>query len=167
MINPGTLPIEESREDLATVNLKAFLAAARTRAAELEQAQLRHRTASLTGDPVRNPTGDRDGWYGWDLPLTDGSTVQLLVPGVPLERARDDLTSLAPCFYVNGLAWWWNDAVSRVAAEGIMMSSPSGGTASAGEATPPRRPCAREHLRARLWRTSAEPRLVASSAMTA
>ncbi len=49
--------------------------------------------------------------------------MRLLVPGVPLERARDDLTALAPCFYVNGLAWWWNDAVSRVAAEGVAMGS--------------------------------------------
>ena len=121
MINPGTLPIEESREDLAVANLDAFLAAVRTRAAELEQAPLRRRVAELAGDPVRNPAADRDGRYGWDLPLSDGSTVQLLIPGVPLTVVRD-LTALAPCLYVNGLAWWWNEAVGRIAAEGVVMT---------------------------------------------
>ncbi len=96
----------------------------------------RRRVAGLAGDPLRNPAADRDGRYGWDLPLTNGSTVHLLIPGVPLEQARDDLTALAPCLYVNGLAWWWNDAVSRVAAEGIAMGSASGRAVPDGEVIP-------------------------------
>lgn len=137
MINPGTLPIEESREDLATANLDAFLAAVRTRAAEPEQAPRRHRVATLTGAPVRNPAGDRDGRYAWDLRLTDDSTVQLLIPGVPLTRVRDDLTAFSPCLYVSGQAWWWNDAVGQVAAAGVAMGPTSAGTAPDEAPIPP------------------------------
>lgn len=100
MINPGTQPIADAREDLAAANLDAFLAAVAARGTE------------LAGAPVRDPAADRDGRFGWDLPLTDGSIVRLLMPGVDLMRVRDDLTAQSPCLYVNGGAWWWNDAVS-------------------------------------------------------
>ena len=44
------------------------------------------------------------------------------MPGTALARLRDDLTAEAPCLYVNGNAYWWDAAVSRVAAEGLVVS---------------------------------------------
>ena len=122
MINPGTQPVADAREDLATANLDAFLTAVRARAHELEQVPIRHRTAGLSGDPVRDPAADRDGRFGWDLPLSDGRTVRVLIPGTDLAALRDDLTAAAPCLYVNGRAWWWADAVGAVANEGMKQS---------------------------------------------
>jgi hypothetical protein len=121
VINPGTLPAEGPREDLATANLTAFLAAARARAAELDEVPIRHRVAELTGEPVRDQAADRDGRLGWDLPYSDGRVVRLLMPGVELGLVRDDLTAAAPCLYVNGEPWWWNDAVGCVAGEGLAL----------------------------------------------
>jgi hypothetical protein len=112
MINPGSLPLDGAREDLAAANLDAFLAAARERGAE------------LAGDPVRDPAADRDGRYGWDLPMADEAVVRLLIPGVELMRVRDDLTSSAPTLGVSGSAWWWNDAVGMVSASARWSFSP-------------------------------------------
>ena len=119
MINPGTAPIEEGRLDLAEANLDDFLSAVRRRAAELDEVPFRRRVAGLSGDPIRDPRADRDGRFGWDLPLSDGRTVRLLMPGVGLTLIRDDITAEAPCLYVNGNAWWWDGAVDSVAAEGL------------------------------------------------
>lgn len=117
----GKLPIEDAREELAATNLTAFLAAVRARTIEMDEVPIRHRVASLAGDPVRDPAADRDGRFAWNLPYTDGHTVQLLMPGAELGLLRDDLTSAAPLLYVNGEAWWWNAAVGSVAGEGMEL----------------------------------------------
>jgi hypothetical protein len=83
------------------------------------------RTAELTGPPARDPAADRDGRYGWNLAFTDGRQLRLLMPGVELTRLRDDITAAAPCLYLNGHAYWWNDAVARTAAEGLTYHDPS------------------------------------------
>ncbi len=106
VINPGTLPVEDAREELAAANLEIFLAA------------VVERGGQLAGEPVRDPAADRDGRYGWDLAMPDGTVVRLLMPGAELMRVRDDLSARAPCLYVSGEAWWWNDAVGQVAARG-------------------------------------------------
>jgi hypothetical protein len=111
MINPGSLPVDGAREELAAANLDVFLAAARDRGAQ------------FAGDPVRDPAADRDGRYGWDLPMVDGSMVRLLMPGAELIRVRDDLTAQAPVLYVNGGAWWWNDAMGLLASTARWSSS--------------------------------------------
>src|SRR5688500_14580702 len=103
MINPGTRPVDGAREDLAAANLEVFLA------------EVRRRGGEPAGGPVRDPGADRDGRFGWGLPMADGSIVRLLMPGVELIRVRDDITAEAPCLYVNGGAWWWPDAVGQVA----------------------------------------------------
>ncbi|WP_249999286.1 hypothetical protein [Actinoplanes sp. M2I2] len=121
MINPGTAPIEDARPDLAEANLDAFLTAVRRRAAELDETPIRHRVAHLAGDPVRDPRADRDGRFGWDLPMSDGRAVRLLLPGAELTRLRDDITAESPCLYVNGTAWWWSGAVDAVAGEGLRL----------------------------------------------
>jgi hypothetical protein len=94
---PGALPIADGREDLAAAALDVFLAAVRGRAVELEQVPIRHRVAGLDGDPVRAPDADGDGWFAWILPVSDGTTVQIRIPGVELARMRDGLSAAAPC----------------------------------------------------------------------
>lgn len=91
MINPGTAPVADARDDLAAANLDAFLTA------------VRGRGGRLVGAPVRSPGRDRDGRFGWDLPLGAGRIVQLLIPGTELDRVRG-LGASAPCLYVDDLA---------------------------------------------------------------
>ncbi|WP_155255756.1 hypothetical protein [Salinispora fenicalii] len=38
----------------------------------------------VVGGPVRDPAADRDGPFGWGLPMTDGSIIRLLMSGVAL-----------------------------------------------------------------------------------
>jgi hypothetical protein len=121
MINPGTAPIEGARLDLAEANLEVFLTEVGRRAAEMDEVPVRRRAAHLAGDPVRDPQADRDGRFGWDLPLSDGRAVRLLMPGADLAALRDDITAQAPCLYVNGIACWWNGAVDSVAGEGLTL----------------------------------------------
>ncbi|GAB1692606.1 hypothetical protein [Krasilnikovia sp. M28-CT-15] len=94
MINPGTAPLDDTREDLAAANVEVLLAAARDRGAAL-------------GEPVRNPAADRDGRYGWDVPAADGMVVRLLMPGVlmpgvELIRLQADMSSRSPCLLLRG-----------------------------------------------------------------
>jgi hypothetical protein len=112
MINPGTQPLTDTREDLAETNVAVFLTASAKRG------------AAFAGEPTRDPSADRDGRYGWDLPMADDTIVRLLMPGVELTRVRDDITAHAPCLYLNGSAWWWNDAVGLVASPARWGTSP-------------------------------------------
>jgi hypothetical protein len=112
MINPGTVAVDDADEQLAEQNLDVFLTAARDRG------------APLAGDPVRDPSADRDGRFGWDLPMAGGSVTRLLMPGVELMRVRDDLTVDAPCLYVNGGAWWWPSALGMVATAARWSATP-------------------------------------------
>lgn len=94
---PGAKPIDDAHKDLASAALEVFLAAVRDRTAELEQVPIRRRVAGIAGDPVRAIEGDRGGWFAWTLPISDGRTVQIRIPGVELARMRDDLSATAPC----------------------------------------------------------------------
>lgn len=85
MIDSGTRPIKQSREDLAAASLEVFLSAVRTRATGLDAVPIRHRLAALAGGPVRDPAADRDGRCGWELPFSDGRMVQVRMPGAALE----------------------------------------------------------------------------------
>ena len=118
---PGARPIEDAREGLAAAALDDFLGAVRDRAGELEQLPIRHRVAGIAGDPVREPDADHDGWFAWRLPISDGTTVQLRIPGVELIRMRDDLSAAAPCLYVNTIPWGWDAAIGSVANEGMKL----------------------------------------------
>ncbi|MEV4708680.1 hypothetical protein [Actinoplanes sp. NPDC049316] len=120
-IYPGALPIADAREDLAAAALEVFLTAVRERAVELEQVPIRHRVAGIDGNPVRAPDADSDGWFAWNLPVSDGTTVQICIPGVELARMRDDLSTAAPCLYVNANPWGWDAAVGSVANEGMKL----------------------------------------------
>lgn len=82
---------------------------------------IRQRVAGIDGGPVRKPDADRDGWFGWVLPISDGTTVQIRIPGVELARMRDDLSAAAPCLYVNDNPWGWDAAVGSVANEGMRL----------------------------------------------
>lgn len=118
MINPGTSPLTGTREDVAADNVHTFLAAVQQRVPQTGGGPVT-RTAELTGDPVRDPAADRDGRYGWTLHFTDGHQLRLLMPGTDITGVRDDITAAAPCLYLNGHAYWWNDAVARTAAQGL------------------------------------------------
>ena len=118
MINPGTGPLDDARADLAAENVHTFLAAVRQRAPQMGGGPV-VRTADLTGAPVRDPAADRDGRYGWTLHFSDGHQLRLLMPGADITGIRDDITAAAPCLYLNGHAYWWNDAVARTAAQGL------------------------------------------------
>ena len=121
MINPGTAPVEDADEQAAAENLAVFLDTVRARVAAMGGPPA-VRVTELTGEPVRDPAADRDGRFGWDLPFSDGTRLRLLLPGTGLARLRDDLTAEAPCLYVNGNAYWWDAAVARVAAEGLVVA---------------------------------------------
>jgi hypothetical protein len=126
VINPGTLPLDDVSEDLAAANLTVFLAAVRVRATELEKVEIRHRVAGISGEPVRTPDADRDGRFGWSLPLSDGGGISVLMPGVDLARLRDDLTAQAPMLYIDGVQGWWADAVGSAANVGMELKDRSG-----------------------------------------
>jgi hypothetical protein len=100
MINPGTLPVEDATLETAAANIAVFVAAVRDRGGE------------VAGDPVRDPAADGDGRYGYLL-HTPAGVVPVRMPGAPLSRVRDDLSAAAPCIYVAGNPWWWNDAVGQ------------------------------------------------------
>lgn len=112
MINPGSLPVEGAREELAAAALDVFLA------------QARERGARFAGDPVRDPAADRDGRYGWDLPMADGSVTRLLMPGAELTRIQGLGASAPVVLYVCGGAWWWSSAVGLVASPARWSFSP-------------------------------------------
>ncbi|WP_203841817.1 hypothetical protein [Winogradskya humida] len=131
MINPGTQPVEGAREKLAATALAAFLTAVRERAAELEQVPIRHRVAGVDGEPVRTPATDRDGRFGWDVPISDSTTVPILIPGVEVARMRDDMSAHAPCLYVDGIPAWWGTAIGSLANVGMKLTPGAAGTASA------------------------------------
>jgi hypothetical protein len=110
VINPGTLPVANAREDLAVSNIAVFVVAVRARGGQ------------LAGAPARRAVADRDGRYGFLVTGANGASAQILMPGAPLSSVRDDLTATAPCIIVNDNAWWWNDAAGQVAG----VTSPDG-----------------------------------------
>lgn len=99
MINPGSEPVENATEEHAAANMVEFVA------------EFQERGGHLAGDPIRTTDLDEGGRFGWLLPLVGGGASEILMPGVELTRLRDDLTAQAPCVRVNGLMWWWRDAV--------------------------------------------------------
>lgn len=93
VINPGVLPVEGAREELAAANLGTFVDAVRERAR-------RPRFGRRGRGAVRDFELDRDGRFGWKLPV-NGVEVSILMPGVELVRLRD-LGAGVPCLQVNG-----------------------------------------------------------------
>jgi hypothetical protein len=104
VINPGARPIEvadeEAARELAEQNLQAFVD------------EMTERGAELVGEPERDLSADEGGRYAWVLPLSSDVRVPILMPGVPLEELKG-MSVRAPCLRVDGLFWWWNDAVNQ------------------------------------------------------
>ena len=98
MINPGSQPVDGAREELAAANLAPFVAA------------IVEHGGTVTREPTRAAGLDADGRYGWRFEI-DGMPVELLIPGVQLERVRDDLSATAPCLNVNSSWNRWQGAV--------------------------------------------------------
>jgi len=107
VINPGALPVEGAREELAATNLRTFVDAVRERALLERDVP---GSGGEVGEPVRDLELDRDGRFGWKLPV-NGAEVSILMPGANLGQVRE-LGAAAPCLQINGNWAWWNDAVS-------------------------------------------------------
>ncbi|WP_097328862.1 competence protein CoiA family protein [Paractinoplanes atraurantiacus] len=107
LIIPGMQAVEAGALELAAANMAVFVEAVRDRARI--ESDVRGYTPEV-GHPVRDAAADIDGRFGWVLPV-NGRDQVILMPGVELVRLRDTEVS-APCLFVNGSAWWWNDAVS-------------------------------------------------------
>jgi hypothetical protein len=105
VIIPGTQAVDGAHVTVATTNMHDFVKEVQARA-EVE-GQTRGYTPSV-GEPIRNEAADRDGRYGWVLPV-NGHHQEILMPGVDLAQLRGSSLS-APCVKVNGNSWWWNDA---------------------------------------------------------
>ena len=101
-INPGSGEAPSGTPEQAELNVKTFL----TEVAE--------RGATITGTPARVPDADQLGRYAFDLPGATAA-VRILMPGVAVEAIRDDMRASAPCVFVNGAPWWWNDAAGQTA----------------------------------------------------
>jgi hypothetical protein len=102
MINPGTLPVQDAKPEAAAAAIAVFVE------------EVVARGGWLDGVPVRDPSADREGRYGYLLPIAGGGAVLILMPGASIERLRD-LGAAAPCVYVGEWPWWWNDATSQAA----------------------------------------------------
>lgn len=123
---PGARTVDDARAELAEAAFKQFMDEMRTRAIELEQVPIRHRVASITGEPVRDTTLDGQGRYGWVVTLSDMTQILVRIPGVEVAVMLAP-GAAAPCIFLGDLPLWWRDAVGSLANEG-MSTTPSTAT---------------------------------------
>jgi hypothetical protein len=102
-INPGSADAPPGTPEQAAQNLQTFLV------------EVAHRGGQPSGTPQRVPDGDGRGRYAFDVPTDGDATVRILMPGLAIEAIRDDLRASAPCIFVDGQPWWWNDAAGQTA----------------------------------------------------
>jgi hypothetical protein len=106
VINPGERPVavadEQVARELAEQNLQTFVD------------ELTERGAELTDEPERDLGSDEGGRFAWVLPFAGDVRVQILMPGVELAELKST-SAQAPCLRVDGLWWWWRDAVGQAA----------------------------------------------------
>lgn len=104
VINPGARDLdiadEQAARELAGQNLQVFVD------------ELTERGAELTDEPERDLGADEGGRFAWVLPMAGDVRVQVLMPGVPMAELKA-ISVRAPCLRVDGLFWWWNDAVAQ------------------------------------------------------
>ncbi|MET7776293.1 hypothetical protein ABZU94_10550 [Streptomyces mirabilis] len=109
-INPGSGPVREATEEHAAINITVF-------GDDLRRAGLDVRSAD------RIPANDYgDGRYAFELAMADGRTIEIQMPGLPVERVRyvgeDDQNIWDfPRLYVDGSSWVWKFALSVCAPE--------------------------------------------------
>jgi len=104
-INPGTGPVHEATVENAAINITVF-------ADDL-------RSAGLAVDSCnRVPAADYgDGRFAFQLAMADGRTIEIQMPGLPVDRVRftgDDGQNIwdFPRLYVDDSSWVWKFALS-------------------------------------------------------
>lgn len=103
-INPGSGPVKGATEDNSVACIEAF-------AADLAEAGL-----TVVGYK-RLPDADDGGRFGWRLRFDDGRTVEIDMPGLPVEQVRfvgaeDQDIWHFPRLYVDGASWVWKYALN-------------------------------------------------------
>lgn len=105
IINPGTGPVPEATEEHAAASMLAF------------GEDLRH-TGLDVKDFSRTPDADYgEGRFAFTLNMADGRTVEVQMPGLPLDRVRytgADGQNIwdFPRLYIDGSSWVWKFALT-------------------------------------------------------
>ncbi len=104
IINPGTGPVDGSSEDEARKNMEVFVE------------ELRNRGNNVVGFERASNVEPDDGRYDYGVHIADGRTVEIEMPGLPLEEVRftgeDDQNPWHyPRLYVDGSSWLWKFAL--------------------------------------------------------
>jgi hypothetical protein len=105
VINPGSGPVDKATEEHAAINITVF-------ADDL-------RRAGLGVDGCnRIPGADYgEGRYAFALAMADGRTIEVQMPGLPIDRVRyldvggQNIWDF-PRLYVDGSSWVWQYALS-------------------------------------------------------
>lgn len=104
IINPGSGPVPDATEGNAATNITVF-------ADDLRRAGL------SVADCTRTPDADYgDGRYAFALAMTDGRTIEIQMPGLPVDRVRymdADGQNIwdFPRLYVDDSSWVWKFAL--------------------------------------------------------
>jgi hypothetical protein len=114
-INPGSGPVLGASEEHAAANITVF-------ADDLRRAGL-----GVDGC-TRTPDADGEGRYAFTLTMTDGRSIEIQMPGLPVDRVRylgTDGQNIwhFPRLYVGGSSWVWKFALEICAPK-----TESGGT---------------------------------------
>lgn len=56
--------------------------------------------------------------------MANGTIIEVLMPGVPLSRVRDDLSATAPCLVLHGNPAWWPTAVGMLSSSARWSTAP-------------------------------------------
>lgn len=124
-INPGSGPVAEATEQHATHNTAVFIL------------DLSTRNLPVVG-ATRIPDSDYgDGRYAFSLAMSDGRTVEVQMPGLPLDRVRwlgaegQDIWDF-PRLYVDDSSWIWFFALNAMEPDDVDPRQPNG-TVQGGE----------------------------------
>lgn len=104
-INPGTGPVEGATEEHAAINITVF-------SDDLRRAGLDVHACN------RKPDRDgRDGRFAFELVMADGRSIEIQMPGLPVEKVRfmdGDGQNIwnFPRLYVDGSSYVWEFALS-------------------------------------------------------
>lgn len=103
-INPGSGPVAQATEEHAAINITVF-------ADDLRAGGHNVRGCTRTPD---NDYGE--GRYAFELAMADGRTIEIQMPGLPIDRVRymdEDEQNIwdFPRLYVDGSSWVWKFAL--------------------------------------------------------
>lgn len=105
IINPGSGPVPDATAEQAAENAAMFVLDLGARRLPVAKAE-------------RRPDADYgDGRFAFELTMADGRSIEIQMPGVPVERVRflgEDGQNIwdFPRLYVDGSSWVWQFALS-------------------------------------------------------